>query len=91
MMNKLMKYAPYAAVAVVAALAMNFVNDCDCKKNRGNWKERSHQARGRGSAGDRGQGNWMREGMDQEAMEGLKKRMGRVKKAKAEDAANEEG
>ena len=77
-----MKYVPYAAVAVIAALVMNLANDGDCKKNRGSWKENSHQARGRGSAGDRGQGQWMREGM--------KNRMERGKKGK-KDAANQEG
>ena len=91
MIEKLMKLVPYALVATVAVLAVNLTNDCDCGKNRGKGQQNSHQARGRGSAGDRGQGRWMREGLDQEAMEGLKKRMGRLKKAKAEDATNEEG
>ena len=86
MKEKLMKYVPHALVAVVAVLAVNYMNDCGCGKNRGKGQENSHQTRGRGSAGDRGQGRWAREGLDQEALEGLKKRMGRLKKAKAEDA-----
>ena len=76
MIDLVKKYVPFAVVAIVAALAVNLTNDCGCEKNRGKGQQNSHQVRGRGSAGDRGQGRWMREGLDQEAMEGLKKRKG---------------
>ena len=79
MIDLVKKYVPFAVVAVVAALAVNLTNDCGCGKNRGNWQGNSHQARGRGSAGDTGNMQRMqrlREGMKNRREEGKKKKTG---------------
>ena len=99
----LKKWAPYILVAVIAGVIVSNANSRDGGKNRGKAHKNSVECcqkaemkkgkRGRGSAGDRGRGRGMREGMDKEAMEGLKKRMEMLKKREAEkkDAANQEG
>lgn len=94
-MEMMKKWGPYVLVAVIAGAVGGNSIGCDCGKNRGKGDKVSRVMRGgpmgdrkaRGSAGDRGEGRWMREGM-KERMEAMKARKA---EAKAEDAANQEG
>lgn len=91
----LKKWGPYILVAVIAgAVGANSIGGCECGKNARKGQKISKEFRmGKrmmGSAGDRGEGRWMR---DEKSVEARKERMKKLKEKKAEkqDAANQEG
>ena len=78
-MEMMKKWGPYVLVAVIAGAVGGNSIDCGCEKNRGKGDKVSRLMRGgpmgarkaRGSAGDQGEGRWMREGM-KERIEAMK-------------------
>ena len=78
-MEMMKKWGPYVLVAVIAGAVGGNSIGCGCGKNRGKGDKVSRLMRGgpigarkaRGSAGDQGEGRWMREGM-KERIEAMK-------------------